>query len=350
MGLFRRRKPAPDASAAIAEFWAWWSARHADVSRALADREPDAAPAHGFAGPLADELTERVHRIHPGLAWEVDPADGGEGHRLVLSPGGDDALRAATERWRRSAPATEGWTFHASRPPAPERLAGALDWDGHELDLSHTRVAVRVNGDRIDGSVYHPDFAFLPEEVRDAIAAHVMALALGEDTAARWLGAVRGAEAPPVDPVPAASLPSVVEQLAGMLGGPWRSGQGRTPLGKSVLVALRFPLRRRDFPVHDLHVTVQVPYAESGRDGLPAGGSAAALEAFRAALEAEAGEDGALVFYQTGNGSQVLRLYCDPASDVVERLEKLASQWSEGRAKVAGFLDPEWRALAPYVK
>ncbi|RCV51245.1 DUF695 domain-containing protein [Marinitenerispora sediminis] len=377
MALFRRRRSADsDSAAAVEEFWAHW----ADVRTDLAASVDAGTPVPEDA---ARQLTERVRQIHPALTWEVSraprsalrgledlrldddarellarmddlegtvpasPADDPE-YALVLSAGADDAARVLAERWSRSAPAEAAWRFLPARPADHDRLSKPVNWDGNELDLGHATVALRVNQKlgKIEVSVYHPDFMFVPEDVRSGVADLVVMLALGEDDVVRWIGSVTPLVEKPLDPLPPTSMPSVVQQLSGTLGsGGWVTLQGRIPLRGTIQIAVRHPLHRRDFPAFTLYVQVTVHYAETDSDRLPTGSSAAALESFTLGLRDLLGEDGALLAQQTVGGQRQFHFYLDPDSGVYATLEKAVREWPEGRTQINSLLDPEWDTI-----
>lgn len=377
MGIFRRpRDTSASTLPAITEFWEWWAQARPTIEASLAappGAEPSAAadvpfatgtgaetgapgepavPGEGLSADTVEELSRRVHRIHPELQWEIGGADD-RAPTLTLTGAGDPELRGLAERWYRAAPrgaATGGWRFHPARQPDPEMLAQDLVLGDHEFDLEYVRLGMRADADRarVHISAYHPDFLFVAEEQQLQVAMHVLDWALGEDDVARWVGDVTIATEAPIDSLPPALLPSVVEQIAEPFGEPsWLTGEGRTPRGHPARLGARFPLHRQDYPLCDLHVAITVPYAHSNPDRLPVEPSAGALRSFEKKL-AKLGDRAVLAVRETGDGLRVFHLYADPDSGVISDLDQLAAGWPEGKAKVASTSDPGWRALAPY--
>jgi hypothetical protein len=176
MGLFRRRPSSSSAPAGIGEFWQWWPGVRADLAR-----EGDDTGAE-----LAAEMARRVARIHPDLAWEVSvPGDGR--HVLTLTGGGRDDLRALTERWLRAAPEDGDWEFRPAIAADRDALDSVFRLEEQELELSHISLGVRVDAEhaRVNVSVYHPDFLFLPDDAREVTARRALAHARsGRST--RW--------------------------------------------------------------------------------------------------------------------------------------------------------------------
>ncbi|HEY0539589.1 MAG TPA: DUF695 domain-containing protein [Actinoallomurus sp.] len=333
MGIFRRSSDATAPHAeAIAGFWEWWP---------QARRRLD----EGVPADIADEMSAHVEAVHADLEWEIGP-----GPSLTVSGGGVDELRGIAERWRLGAPDDDAWHYRAARPADPAMLSGKLQLGDHEFDLEYVRMGLRADSARarVDISSYHPDFLFVPEETRLALTYRVLDWALGEDDVARWVGEVTTAEDEPMDALPPSMLPPVVEQISAPFSEPaWLVGEGRTPLGHSARVAVRFPLHRQDYPLCDSYVSVALPYANANPDRLPVEPSASALREFEEAVEALAPR-AVLAAHETGDGRRVLHLYADPVSGAVARLDQLAASWSEGRAKVSTQPDPGWTALAPY--
>ncbi|RAY12357.1 DUF695 domain-containing protein [Actinomadura craniellae] len=342
MGIFRRPRDASSTTTpAIAEFWEWWERAGPAVAQTLGDGPPT---------ETIEELSLRIHKIHPELQWELGPGSGDAGPVLTVTGGGRPELRGLTERWRLAAPARGDWTFHSARQADPEMLGQRLSLEDHEFDLEYVRLGMRADPGRarIDVTAYHPDFLFVAEEARLQVAYHVLDWALGEDDVARWIGEVTTVTEAPIDALPPAMLPAVAGQVSEPFREPsWLSGEGRTPRGHPARLGARFPLHRQDYPLCDLHVAVSVPYAHSNPDRLPVEPSASALRKFEKRLT-QLGGRAVLAFRETGDGLRVFHLYADPDSGVVGELDQLAAGWSEGKAKVSSTPDPGWRALAPY--
>ncbi|TDQ53615.1 DUF695 domain-containing protein [Actinorugispora endophytica] len=368
MALFRRRRPADSETAvAVDGFWSQW----ADLRDALASSVDAGTPVPDETSEL---LGERVRRIHPNLRWEVSraptpdpidltasfddpdalfarldaPASASASYALTLSAGADDDARVLAERWYRAAPPDADWTFFPAVPADHTGLVRPTTWDDHELDLSHTSVALRVDhaSGRIEIGVYHPDFMFLPEEVQRGVSEHVAMLALGEDDFVRWVSSVNPLVEKPLDPLPPTSIPSVVQQLSGVgASGGWVTFQGRIPLRGALQITARHPLHRRDYPALSLYVQVTTAYGESDEDRLPAGSSASALDAYALGLRELLGANGALFAQQTVGGQRTFHFYLDPESGVLPEFEKAARGWSEGKVQITSALDPDWSTI-----
>lgn len=341
MGIFRRpRDTSSPSTPAIAEFWEWWGRTRTTIEAALAD---------GLPTEIIEEISRRVHKIHPDLQWELGRT-GADVPVLTVTGAGAAELRGVAERWWRAAPDGGSWEYHAARQADPELLGQQLTLGDHEFDLEYVRLGMRADSGhaRINVSAYHPDFLFVAEETQRQVTFHVLDWALGEDDVARWIGEVTIATEAPMDSLPPAMLSAVVQQIAEPFQEPsWLTGEGRTPRGHPARIGVRFPLHRQDYPLCDLHVAISVPYAHSNPDRLPVEPSSSALRTFEQRL-AELGERAVLAVRETGDGLRVFHLYADPDSGVLAEFDQLAAAWSEGRAKVSSTPDPGWRALAPY--
>lgn len=373
MALFRRRRPT-DSTSAAAEFWESWP----EVRQVLAEAVESDRPAPAEA---SEKVTALVRRIHPDLDWEVGPAPknqpggledldmsqdvdpdkllaqlaslenpsqlgGGPAYALTLRPGPSDDARVQSERWARSAPEDDQWTFRPTRPADHDELNGIVRWDDHEFDLSHVSVSMRVNqaSGKIEVGIYHPDNMFVAEETRGRLAEHVTLLALGEDDTVRWIGKTTALDEKPLDPLGPTAMPSVVRQMADMLGGQggWVTLQGRIPITGGLEVLLRHPLSRREFPALSLFVHVVVPYTNLDGDRLPVDESAEALTELEGRLSTILGENGALFARRTDGGRRQYLYYLDPDSGVLPEFEAALMDWSEGKIKLRTELDPGW--------
>jgi hypothetical protein len=362
MGIFRRpRETNAAVPASISEFWEWWAQARPQIQASLHDQDKSDLDGgdqdegdqvgDGLPTPIVEELSSRVQKIHPELQWEIGGED--DAPVLTVTGAGDPELRGLAERWHRAAPqgaAAGGWRFHPARQADPEMLEHKLLLGDHEFDLDYVKLGMRADAGRarVDISAYHPDFLFVSDEQRFQVARHVLDWSMGEDDVARWIGEITIAIEAPVDALPPAMLPAVVEQISEPFDEPtWLTGEGRTPRGHPARLGARFPLHRQDYPLCDLHVAISLPYAHSNPDRLPVEPSAGALRKFEKKL-AGLGDRAVLAVRETGDGLRVFHLYADPDSGVIAELDQLAAAWSEGKAKVASTNDPGWRALTPY--
>jgi hypothetical protein len=170
----------PDRSQAVAAFWAWWpQARDRCVAAIRGGSWPD---------DLIAEINERVNAIDPKLQWEFGNGSAAN-HVLVVSPGGDPALRGIASDWLGAAPAADAtFEYAASRQPEPDAVRLTLTVNGTEIAVAALRYAITVTADRVDLLVYHPAFAALSEETRWQAAFLTLDWLLGEDAVDSRIG------------------------------------------------------------------------------------------------------------------------------------------------------------------
>ncbi|MET8159870.1 DUF695 domain-containing protein [Sphaerisporangium sp. NPDC005289] len=346
MGLFGRKKEPGGPAEAITGFWAWWADARPKVETLLdaGDREA-----------LAAEVAPAVAALSPELTWDITPGRAAL-HALIVSSGGDPELRPLAHRWALAAPPTDAlWEFLPSRPARADAAALTLEVAGREFALGELVLGLRVpNGaTRIDIAAFHPLFPDLDDETRMEAALLALDWLLGEDEVARWVGDITAATFQPIDAVAAVHLPAVVADLASEFEQEqWVLLEGQTGDGARLIAAARHPLRPVDHPLLDQHIAITLPYAESDEDGLPDGGSAAALREFEerlAALLDRLGDAALLVVHVSAQGSRVLHVYADPAAEVPAQVDKLVSTWQEGRPDLAIAEDPGWIAISPFL-
>jgi hypothetical protein len=327
--------------AAIAAFWSWWVTARSRIERALDSASASTPP----AAELAEEMTRQVEPIAPGLAWEFGPGRQGSRYYLCVTGEGNPELRPVAERWVRAAPSADAaWEYYPARPPTPgDALEGVL-----QLRLAEARLDVRIDEDRqsIDVGVYHPMLRKLPERTRATPAFLLLGWLLGEDGVERWVGRVDVCLTEPPGTVAAEALPEVVRALAGRHPNPtWAVLQGRDKSGQPLLMVIRRPLKRIDWPLFDLHGCLTVAGTAAPPAELP--------EAFNWLAEAEddlkalLGEHAVLVARETRPDRRSLHLYCDsegPAPGLVD-------SWRRAQPhplNVAWQQDPAWTAVHPF--
>lgn len=281
-------------------FWQWWETARDRLDAAIGDRSvPD---------DLVAELSEQVEAIPPGgLAWELTPGESAA-HALVVTAGGDPELRAAAERWRRSA------------PPADAR------WES------------------VDVLVHHPAFAGAPDELRNQVTYLALDWLLGEEDVERFVGAIEPVAERPDGARPLRELREVVAELDADAGD-WVILEGRPQGGSPVMVSAMARLKPVDHPLLDTHAKVTAPYETEHPDGYPDGDELDRLRALEEGLGEVLGEDGAVVAHASSDGTRVLHAYLDGESGARERLGRWAA---EQGLQVEVDRDPAWDAVRRY--
>ena len=196
--------------AAIAEFWAWWSATGAERAAGLFDGggRPDDLTA------LAQEVGTRVQAIAP-LAFETGPGRGAR-HMLVVSPAGDPDLREVAERWLAAAPDVDAAFEYATwRQPVPDAEQLVVEYGEWPVALGEASVVVAEGDSRAHVEVAHPRFAQMPDEDRGQVTFLFLDALLGERAVEELIGTV--AWTPTCGPaaIPFTRLAEVVERMRG---------------------------------------------------------------------------------------------------------------------------------------
>lgn len=349
MALFRRRprSGAPDATAAlesISRFWSWWHATGADqIAQAIESSTVEA---------MAPAIAEQVAAIDADLSWELSPGNGLSRHLLVVSPGGNPALRATARRWLLAAPAPDDvWSYADSRQPVADLAAMTLRLEDTEIAPSEVEVAARVTGAGFDATLYHPAFASLAEPQRLQAAFLVLDWVLGENAVETWVHEISTTTVKPLDPIPALGLRTVVDHLQTEYtdddGNPaWAMLTGTADDGAPVIAMAQVPLRASTAPHFDTCVRVVVPFTDQTPEGLPGPDSLAELRGFEDHLTHRLGSSGRLVVHQTHGGVRLLSYYVDRATPAADQLRAAVSGWRQGRVEVTAQHDPSWELVA----
>jgi Family of unknown function (DUF695) len=338
VSLFKRRSGAPEDT--ITPFWDWWSAEGRDLAEQSIDGRIDPAT-------FAEPMNERLHQVGE-LSWQLAAGETSE-RVLVVSPGGDPALRALARRVLLGGPEPDdAWSYVDTRPPVPDPESVVLGGEVH-LDLAQVRVSARMDEGRLDVQLHHPAFADLPEETRAQVTFLALDAALGEVDTELWLGEVQPVELPPLDGFGLTALRSVVQDLKRQRldadGQPaWVMLRGETAEGP-LQAMVRFPLHPLTAPNLDTYVAVAVPYRDQA-NGLPGSEALDTLRTLEHRLAARLGNDGQVVAHLSTGGVRTLHLYVDSTADVLPMIKEVARTWDQGKASVHDLHDPAWQAVA----
>jgi uncharacterized protein DUF695 len=330
--IFKRRSKA----AAIESFWTWWESARPRAEKMISGTPDDR---------LTAELNARVGAIHAGLQWEF--TTGSEStHVLVVTSGGDPALRSLAERWRRSSPEPdEIFGYAAARPGNPSAMGGVLQIDGHRLVLSEARFAAEPDEAAlaVHVLVWHPEFATMSEQSRTHVAFLTLDWLLGEDAVEIWIGHI-AAVSRPGPYLTGVELAEVVDRMEPEDGTErWGTLTG-TRRGKPLVALAQVPLKPARWPGCHLHIRIDVPYRQRDENGFPARDSFPALYALEDRITEFA--DGAVVVaHETCDGVRTTHLYTDRRA-AAHALEPLIASWPEGKVRMTVSEDPRWQAVA----
>ena len=78
-----------------AEFWKWWPGARDGIAKAIVSG--------AFDDRIVNDITKHVQRVHPQMAWELQPGSQAA-HAFCLSPEGNPELRQVALRWLERAP------------------------------------------------------------------------------------------------------------------------------------------------------------------------------------------------------------------------------------------------------
>lgn len=344
MALFRRRTAEPDPTAGIESFWAWW--------RDAGAAECDAAITAGTPERLVEGISRRVEAIHRGLSWELAPGAASH-HRLVVTAGGDPALRAVARRWLRAAPAPdETWEYADLRQPAEDLSGASVTVNGSTVGFDEVLITARRSGHGYDVGVFHDVFGGLADGDRLQLAFLALDAAIGEEGVETWVREITAPAQRPLDAFPLHHLPALVGQLAEECrdehGEPtWALLRGEGPDGPVVVLA-RSVLASAQAPDLDTHVAVEVPYAQQTPERFPGPEALTALRQLEDHLVARLGGGGMLLAHLTGSGVRTLHFYVDGAGPGEPVLSAAVAGWPDGPVRVSAEPDPGWQAVAPF--
>jgi hypothetical protein len=343
-----RRSPSRTVAAAaqteaVSRFWGWWSdGGAAAVSAAIEQRRPE---------QMVELLAPQITAVNERLAWELGQGST-SAHLLVVTSGGDPAVRGLARRWLRAAPPSDlTWQFADARQPSADLDGVELELSGTRIDAGTVQVSARVRGAEVDVSLFHPAFARFDERQRATATYLLLDQAVGENAVETWVGAVTAITAAPLDPISLRGLRAVVRQLSEQHtltdGEPtWNLLSGQTPQGQPVLAAAQVPLKAATAPHLDTHVRVVVPYRDRTEAGLAGEGSLAALRSFEDHLNARLEGSGRIVAHESCDGVRQLHLYVDGTTPAAEQVRVAAAGWHQGRVDVVVTHDPGWDGVA----
>jgi Family of unknown function (DUF695) len=327
---------------AIGQFWSWWGEARPRIEAAIQT---------GAWGELTAEVADRVRAIEPRLDWEFGPGVGGARHALCLSGKGDPDLRRLTERWVRAGPPADAtWEFHpARRASRPANLSLTLGIAGREVCLSHFLAAYRMDGarERLDASIFHPDFPNMEPELRMQCAFIVLDHALGEDGVERWIGAIDAPDEAPSGLEHLRDLLDAVDDLeASATGERFVSMQGESD-GLPSLLLMNRALKRIDHPLCDMHVAVTLTLATANDLGLPDPGEAAALDAIEEELTSALDDAAVFAARETSRGRRTLHFFAPELGRAAGEIDAWAARHLQAHAiEVTWNRDPAWQAIA----
>lgn len=322
------------------DFWTWWESAAGRIDDAIGS---------GTVDGWSDRLTEQVHAIDEGLAWELAPGLGAR-HQLVVTAEGDPDMRATARRWLRGAPAAdETWEYADARQRVDSLDDLALTMNGQEVSLSDVVVAATREGNHYDVVVHHRLFSEPAADSDKSVTFIALDAALGEFEVETWLGGVEVSATRPQGAVTLEDLRRLVDDLAEenlTEGRPsWALLRAETEQGP-VLAAARVPLASAVAPHLDHHVSVRIPYTDRTEAGLPVADTLDALRDLEDHLTGRLASSGELVAHETSDGVRELHFYIDGQTPAAAVLEAAVDGWSQGEVLVSTQPDPAWAVVS----
>jgi hypothetical protein len=319
----------------ITAFWAWWKTARAEVERALAARE---------LGTLEAALTSHVTAIDPGLKWEL----GGTADKLELALAWDGDLRRRrlSQQWADAAPKSTKWEYLPARPAKKGWQKLTLEMGSHAIELGDFVCKLTVDKDRnrADVSLFHPDLAKAPENVKVNIMFLMLDSALGEDGVERYVGTVEFAKTKPKGAVAVAELVKAVKKLEraskseqfALLQGT----RGELPL----FVMKDMALKQIDHLDLDAELAVSLGLTEITQDGLPTKAESAVLDDLEDALIEKLGDDAVYHGRETCDGARTLYFFVRLDGKALAK----ATAWKGKQKRAIEMVieaDPTWERL-----
>jgi hypothetical protein len=208
LGIFDRWFGAKPAGIANQEFWSWFAAHETDYRNLTSDK-----------AAAIRELGRRLSRVHPGLTFEIGPADTTSGsavHEFAVSADGIHDRFPAVLSLVNDAPQIDGWRIVAFRQRKPDSFWNVVI-NGTPLDLNDVWVQVTPAGPKVDILLYVRGLT--QQNARPLMEATMLLLdsALGEYDIETHIGSIDWAPLP-TDPVamqlrPFRELPTVFDRL-----------------------------------------------------------------------------------------------------------------------------------------
>jgi len=324
-----------------AEFWNWWPGARDGIAKAIVTG--------AFDNRIVNDISKHVQRVHPGMAWELQPGTHAA-HAFCLSSEGDPERRQVALRWLERAPQPDAtWEYHASKQPAKTLMT--LMVAGARFDLEEMRASTSwdANRRRLDVRLWHPRFAEVPQDVRIQAAFLFLDHLLGEDGVERWIGAIELFEGPTGGRTPA-ELKAEVERHAAEPAGDdtWVNGEVTQPDGATGLILADVALKRIDYPFHDWWVWVRMVW---GAERFPTDAEAEQLNAEEDNFLERMGERAILAARVTVPGSRTWHF----VSEDFEKMRPAIDGWAEWlpdslspglpqrRLKIDGGQDMTWQ-------
>lgn len=137
-------------------------------------------------GNLFNWMGSHLHKIHPGLLWEIEVDEGGKKAVFVITAGGSHELRLLVEAVLHAAPSLDNWLFSSYKAAndltmvRDSRIPG--DWTDTEVFLERNKsnsVDLTFVSDKFESDNIKSDF------LKAIVLAETV---LGEEILDKWVG------------------------------------------------------------------------------------------------------------------------------------------------------------------
>jgi hypothetical protein len=329
MRFFRRDRDASGAAAADA-FWTWWASSRDRVAAAIAD---------GTVGSLVGEISDRVRRLDPHLAWELAPGATAR-HALIVTPEGNAERRPKAVAWLAGAPPVDAvWEYHASRQPGPLHTV-VIGSSTVDFEAFRAIAGWDETRERLDVRLWHPALVSLPEAMQHQAAFLFLDNLLGEDDVERWIGSIDILAAETGGRTPAELRDEVARRAAAATHEVWVVAERRDRHGDLAVVSANAAVKRVDLPFALTHLCVSL---DRGLEELADSPELPDLDAAEARLveQVEAAE-GTFIGRITDRRQRRLHFACEDAGRAKDTAQAWAHDEPRYGARVDVRADPHW--------
>jgi hypothetical protein len=218
-----KKQPQPKSlsfKARVTAFWEWFAQNAKHFAEEIEAHRCEA---------LQPGVDSKIEELFPGFVWSFGAGAEGGGHSFTFSGDGNPHRQLLAAFWLSQAPSVAGWTFHAAKQPADDPAKLRLEVAGRSFDPLAFWVIPRVDEthERINLTVWHPEFADLDERLRWTVIFLYLDQVLGEIGTQAWIGEIDPGEDRLSDAMPLRELPSFIEKAASEHG--WnKSGPGES--------------------------------------------------------------------------------------------------------------------------
>jgi hypothetical protein len=315
----------PTYKARVIQFWDWFSDNSQRFAAAIKNSGDSAA--------VAEEVSQKLDVLLPGMAWVFGPSDD-QCHSFTLSGEGISFKQLLADYWLKHQREIPNWTFFASRQPSSTEDLAEMEItfeEGIAIDAKQMVVATTPDEEeqRINIVAWHPAFSQIDEENQPQLVFLLLDEALGEFGTEQCLGTI-DIKPPPAGGkiVPLLDLPAYIESAYKYLG--WErispleayttytmSGIGPQPRGDTIAGTTLIPQLIEEFldnegPIEDPtlgELGAAIRYLKFSSDNIASGEEVSARSVIEDAIEAALMEN--LTGYTLGGAAGKQHSYID---------------------------------------